>query len=88
MRASLVKIGNSQGIRLPKAIIEQAGLTEELDLEVSGQSIIIRALKQPREAWGDAAAKCHKAGEDHFEIWDATAGDFAGDDQAETGAET
>ncbi len=82
MRASLVKIGNSQGIRLPKAIIEQAGLTEELDLEVSGQSIIIRALKQPRDAWGKAAAECHQAGEDQFEIWDATAGDFSGDDLA------
>jgi len=83
MRASLVKIGNSQGIRLPKAIIEQAGLTEELDLEVSGQSLIIRAFKQPRDAWAEAAAACHEVGEDHFEIWDSTTGDFPGGDLTE-----
>jgi len=82
MRASLVKIGNSQGIRLPKSIIEQAGLTEELDLEVSGQSLIIRALKQSRDAWAEAAADCHEAGEDQFGIWDSTAGDFPGNDLA------
>ena len=51
MRISLVNIGNSQGIRLPKAVIEQAGLTEELDLEVNGDSIIIRPRRHPREAW-------------------------------------
>ena len=84
MRANLVKIGNSQGIRLPKAIIEQAGLTEELDLQVSGQSLIIRPLKQPRDSWGKAAAECHQAGEDQFEIWDSTSGDFPDDDTTTT----
>ena len=78
MRISLVNIGNSQGIRLPKAVIEQAGLTEELDLEVNGDSIIIRPRRHPREAWAEAAAACHEAGADRLDDWDATTGGFSG----------
>ncbi len=51
MHIDLVQIGNSQGIHLPKAIIEQAPLTDVLDLEVAEGAIIIRSAHQPREAW-------------------------------------
>jgi len=34
MRARIVKIGNSQGIRIPKPILEQSGITEDVDIEV------------------------------------------------------
>jgi virulence-associated protein VagC len=43
MKARLVRIGNSRGVRLPKAVIEQAGLTEEVDLEVRGSTVVIAA---------------------------------------------
>ncbi|NOY40892.1 MAG: AbrB/MazE/SpoVT family DNA-binding domain-containing protein [Planctomycetes bacterium] len=82
MRTRLVDIGNSQGICLPKAIIEQAKLTEQLDLEVSGESIIIRSHRKSREAWAEAAADCDKSSEDRLDDWDATAGDFASEDIA------
>ncbi len=48
MKARLVRIGNSRGIRLPKPIIEQAGLTEEVELRVSEGAIIISASARPR----------------------------------------
>ena len=86
MQTRLVAIGNSQGIRLPKAVIEQAGLTEELELEVSGDSIIIRSQRQPRETWAKAAAACHHAEEDQLDDWETTAGDFAVDDLSGTGS--
>lgn len=86
MRISLVNIGNSQGIRLPKAVIQQAGLTDELELEVSGDSIIIRPRRNRRDAWAEAAEACHRAGGDQFDDWDATAGDFTGDDIAGLGS--
>jgi antitoxin MazE len=73
-----VKIGNSQGIRLPKAVIDLAGLTQELDLEVAGNAIIIRSNRRPREGWAEAAEACHKAGEDRLDDWDATTSDFSG----------
>ena len=76
MRIDLVSIGNSQGIRLPKAIVEQAQLTDELDLEVSEGAIIIRSVKRAREAWEAAAIACHSSGEDRLDDWDATTSDL------------
>ena len=78
MRIDLVRIGNSQGIRLPKAIIEQAQLTDELDLEVSAGALIIRAVRSPRATWEQAAKSCHHLGEDQLDDWDATIADFEG----------
>ena len=75
MRASLIQIGNSKGVRLPKAVIEQAGLTGELDIEVSGNAVIIRSARRVREKWDQAAAECHRAGEDRLDDWDATTDD-------------
>ena len=46
MKTRLVRIGNSRGVRLPKAIIAQAGLTEEVELDVrDGTVIIARTIK-------------------------------------------
>ena len=78
MQANLIDIGNSKGVRLPKAVIEQAGLGDKLDIEVSGDAVIIRATGRPRENWDLAAAACRKAGEDQLGDWDATVGDFDG----------
>jgi len=72
MRVNLVQIGNSQGIRLPKAVIEQAQLTEELDLEVEKGAIIIRSLRRPRADWEQDAIACHANGEDNVDDWDVT----------------
>ena len=55
MRARLVKIGNSRGIRLPKPVIEQAGLDEEVSVEVRDGAVIISSAKQVRAGWSVAA---------------------------------
>lgn len=54
MRAQIIRIGNSQGIRLPKVLLEQTGLNEEVELEVRDDQIVIRSPQQPRQGW-DAA---------------------------------
>ena len=51
MRASIVRIGNSQGIRIPKVVLEQTGLHGEVDLEVKDEKIIISPVKKPRQDW-------------------------------------
>lgn len=56
MKARLVKIGNSRGIRLPRPLIEQAGLEDDVDLLVSDSSIVISSLKKARVGWAEAAA--------------------------------
>jgi len=51
MRAHVVKIGNSQGVRIPKPILEQTGIKEDVELEVEKNQIIIRPISNPRVSW-------------------------------------
>jgi antitoxin MazE len=51
MKADLVQIGNSRGIRIPKAFIQQCKLGEKVDIRVEGDRIIIARERQPREDW-------------------------------------
>ncbi len=67
MRTRLLRIGNSQGICLPRSIIEQAGLKGELDLEVRRDCVIIRAGQRVRDGWAEEPAACHRGGEDRLD---------------------
>jgi len=50
--AHLIRIGNSQGIRIPKPLIQQAHLEgKELDIQVVNQGILVTPSKKPRENW-------------------------------------
>lgn len=48
MRARVVKIGNSRGIRIPKPLLEQTGIMDDVELEVEKNQIIIRPVTNPR----------------------------------------
>ena len=54
MRVELVRIGNSRGIRIPKPIIDQCGLEDEVELQVDNGRLVIAAAHQPREGWEKA----------------------------------
>ena len=54
MRVELVKIGNSRGVRIPKALIEQCGLGDTVDLRVEDERIVIARARRPREGWEEA----------------------------------
>ena len=50
--ATLIRIGNSQGVRIPKAIIEQAQLNEkELEFKVLDEGLLIKPSRKPRQGW-------------------------------------
>lgn len=51
MKAKIIKIGNSKGIRLPKEMLKEAGLGEEVVLEASRGSIVVRPASVPRAGW-------------------------------------
>ena len=58
MVTKLIQIGNSRGIRLPKAIIEQAGLKDDVEIVVrDGQVILSPVVDNPRAGWAEAFAK-------------------------------
>jgi antitoxin MazE len=56
MRAKLVKIGNSRGLRLAKPLLEQAGLSDEVDIQAAPGVLTIRPVARPRAGWAEAAA--------------------------------
>jgi len=56
VRAKLVKIGNSRGIRLAKPLLEVAGLADEVEIEAAPGVLTIRPLAHPRAGWAEAAA--------------------------------
>jgi len=69
MLVSVIPIGNSKGIRLPKAILEQLNVSDKLDLEVEDQRIILSPLsKEPRNGWYDAFMKMHDERQDKLLI--------------------
>ena len=78
MLVTLIRIGNSKGVRLPKAVIEQAGLKDEIDLEIRDGKVILSSARQPRAGWEMAAQACHEAGHDGLGDWDAALNDFEG----------
>lgn len=53
MKAHIIQIGNSQGIRIPKALLEETKLSGEVDLEVHPEGILIKNIKQPRSDWDE-----------------------------------
>ncbi|NOQ47201.1 MAG: AbrB/MazE/SpoVT family DNA-binding domain-containing protein [Desulfobulbaceae bacterium] len=66
MRASIIKIGNSQGVRLPKPILEQCGFKNEVELEVHNHELVIRLPRNPRDNWENAFKKMAANGDDRL----------------------
>jgi len=64
MRARIVKIGNSQGIRIPKPLLDQTGITDDVELEVDKTRIIIRPVSNPRAGWDTAFRAMAQSGHD------------------------
>jgi len=64
MRARIVKIGNSKGIRIPKPLLEQAGILNEVELDVEDRRIIIRPVSSPRRGWEPAFKAMADRGDD------------------------
>jgi antitoxin MazE len=64
MKTRLVRIGNSRGVRIPKPLLEQAGLEDEVELRVVEDGIVIASVREPRAGWEAAARLVRERGED------------------------
>jgi antitoxin MazE len=64
MKSRIVKIGNSRGVRIPKPLIEETGLGEEVEIQVEGNRLIIAPADRPRAHWGTCFRKMARAGDD------------------------
>ena len=79
IRTRIVRIGNSQGIRIPKTLLEQSGIDSEVEIEVQGDQLTIRAASQLRNGW-DIAFASMSAQRDDLLLDEATITEW---DQAE-----
>ena len=64
VRARIVRIGNSQGVRIPKPLLEQAGISDQVELEVAEGRISIRPVSRARAGWEERFAAMAAAGDD------------------------
>lgn len=67
MKTRLIRIGNSRGIRIPKPLLDEAGLEDEVEIKLKNKSLVIRRAKKPREGWAESAAEMAKHGDEH--VW-------------------
>ncbi|NIN72499.1 MAG: AbrB/MazE/SpoVT family DNA-binding domain-containing protein [Gemmatimonadetes bacterium] len=66
MKSRLVRIGNSRGIRIPKPILEAAGLSGEVELEVEDGRLVVRSAERPRQGWEASFAAMADQGDDRL----------------------
>ncbi len=69
-KAHLIRIGNSQGVRLPKSALQESGLTGEVELEVKRGAIVIHSATKVRAGWLKAAQALAAVGlDDDLKDW-------------------
>jgi antitoxin MazE len=54
LRTQLTRIGNSRGIRIPKPLIDECGLGEDVELRVTAEGLVIAPHRIPRLGWKQA----------------------------------
>jgi antitoxin MazE len=66
IKTRLVKIGNSQGLRIPKLLLEQLNLPTDVELEVQDDHLIVRPSSHPRADWAEQFRQMAQRGDDHL----------------------
>jgi antitoxin MazE len=64
MITQLIKVGNSRGIRIPKPLIQETGLTNDVTIRADGGSIVISPVRAVRSGWQEAFNKMHANNDD------------------------
>lgn len=81
MKTRIIRIGNSQGIRIPKLYLQQTGLDDEIELDVQDKEIVIRSAGHPRQGWAEAFSTMAENGDD--QLLDKESRNQSGWDEAE-----
>ena len=68
MKVSVIRIGNSKGIRLNKMLLQKYQIEDEVELILEPESILIRPVVRPRQDWDKSFEKMKKKGDDSLLI--------------------
>jgi len=63
-KTRIVRIGNSRGIRVPKILLDQADLPDEVELRAEPGRIVVRAAARPRAGWAAKARSMRQRDDD------------------------
>jgi antitoxin MazE len=66
IKTRIVRIGNSQGIRIPKLLLDQTNFGKEVELELQENCIVIRSLQSSRHGWEEQFKMMAKQGDDRL----------------------
>ena len=66
MKARLVPIGNSRGVRIPKPMIKEARLTDEVDIQLRDGAIVITSVAGLRSGWAESARTLRERNQDRL----------------------
>lgn len=70
MEISIIKIGNSKGLRLSKTILERYQISDKVEMILEEGQIVLRPLSAPRKDWDQAFKNIHENGDDELLIDD------------------
>lgn len=70
MEVSVIKIGNSKGIRLSKTLLDKYHIKDTVDLSLEEGQIVIKPLSKPRIGWEKTFKEMSKNGDDNLLIQD------------------
>jgi len=70
MEVSVIKIGNSKGIRLSKTLLEKYNIQDTVEVILEKEQIVIKPLSKPRKGWEKAFKKMAENGDDKLLIND------------------
>ncbi len=66
MELSIIQIGNSKGLRIPKPLIEKYGLKDKVELILEKGYLIIKPISSPRKGWETAFKAMNENGDDQL----------------------
>jgi antitoxin MazE len=70
VKVELVRIGNSQGVRIPKPVIEQCGFQGVLEMRVEDNALIVSSARKLRDGWERSFVEMAAHADDESGIWD------------------
>src|SRR2546427_11907259 len=65
-KTRIVRIGNSRGIRIPKMLLDEADLPEEVELRAEPGRLVVQAVRHARSGWASAAKRMRARGDDRL----------------------
>jgi len=72
-RTRIIKIGNSQGVRIPKVLLEQLGFGNEIEIAVQDNQLVLRPVKRSRQGWAEQFRLMAERGDDQLVDGDGVA---------------